>query len=129
MLDVSRGNAVADEKDPQLVSGAAGVATCIGADFAKVNYPAEFEGMTRPESLAIASQAAGQTGIICSGGGSLPLKIPTTTLGSNEYWGVAERLPAEISIKGTQDTVKIIAVATQFCESASVDEALKIYNS
>ena len=31
-----RGKAVSDEKDPQLISGAAGVATCIGADFAKV---------------------------------------------------------------------------------------------
>ena len=37
-----RGKAVANEKDPQLISGAAGVAACIGADFAKVNYPSEF---------------------------------------------------------------------------------------
>ena len=67
-----RGKAVSDEKDPQLISGAAGVATCIGADFAKVNYPTAWEGMTQSESLAIASQASGRTGIICSGGGSLP---------------------------------------------------------
>ena len=32
-----RGKAVTDEKDPQLISGAAGVAGCLGADFAKVN--------------------------------------------------------------------------------------------
>lgn len=32
-----RGKAVIHEKDPQLISGAAGVAACIGADFAKVN--------------------------------------------------------------------------------------------
>ena len=54
-----RGKAVPNEKDPQLISGAAGVAACIGADFAKVNYPTEFPGMTRAESLAIASEAAG----------------------------------------------------------------------
>ena len=66
-----RGKAVPDEKDPQLISGAAGVAACIGADFAKVNYPNEFPGMTRSESLAIASQAAeepelsAQEGALC----------------------------------------------------------------
>ena len=60
-----RGQAVTDEKDPQLISGAAGVASCIGADFAKVNYPRAFEGMTQPESLQIAVEAAGRTGIIC----------------------------------------------------------------
>ncbi|MEC8781134.1 MAG: aldolase, partial [Candidatus Thermoplasmatota archaeon] len=59
-----RGQAVADEKDPQLIAGAAGVAACIGADFAKVNYPRAFEGMTAPESLGIAVEAAGRTGII-----------------------------------------------------------------
>ena len=67
-----RGQAVGDEKSPQLISGAAGVAACIGADFAKVNYPSSFDGMTQPESLAIACEAAGRTGIICSGGGRLP---------------------------------------------------------
>ena len=60
-----RGQAVSDEKDPQLISGAAGVAACIGADFAKVNYPRGFEGMTQPESLGIAVEAAGRCGIIC----------------------------------------------------------------
>ena len=38
-----RGKAVADEMDAQLISGAAGVAACIGADFAKVNYPNSFD--------------------------------------------------------------------------------------
>ena len=73
-LDVPKGQAVSDEKDPQLISGAAGVAACIGADFAKVNYPRAFDGMTQPESLGIAAEAAGRCGIICSGGGSLLLR-------------------------------------------------------
>ena len=41
-----RGKAVEDEKDPQLIAGAAGVAGCLGADFAKVNYPKAWDGMT-----------------------------------------------------------------------------------
>ena len=127
-----RGNAVTDEKDPQLISGAAGVAACIGADFAKVNYPAEFEGMTRPESLAIASQAAGRTGIICSGGGSLPpqefLQRLWDQMNTGNCRGAATG--RNIHQKGTQDAVKMTAACHAIiCESASVDEALKIYNS
>lgn len=127
-----RGNAVADEKDPQLISGAAGVAACIGADFAKVNYPAEFEGMTRPESLAIASQAAGRTGIICSGGGSLPPKEFLQRLWDQMNTGNCRGAATGRNIhqKGTQDAVKMTAACHAIiCESASVDEALKIYNS
>ena len=127
-----RGNAVADEKDPQLISGAAGVAACIGADFAKVNYPAEFEGMTRPESLAIASQAAGRTGIICSGGGSLPPKEFLQRLWEQMNTGNCRGAATGRNIhqKGTQDAVKMTAACHAIiCESASVDEALKIYNS
>ena len=41
------------KKIPQLISGAAGVAACIGADFAKVNYPSEYPGMTRVENLLL----------------------------------------------------------------------------
>ena len=127
-----RGNAVGDEKDPQLISGAAGVAACIGADFAKVNYPAEFEGMTRPECLAIASQAAGRTGIICSGGGSLPpeefLQRLWDQMNTGNCRGAATG--RNIHQKGTQDAVKMTAACHAIiCESASVDEALKIYNS
>ena len=127
-----RGNAVGDEKDTQLISGAAGVAACIGADFAKVNYPAEFEGMTRPESLAIASQAAGRTGIICSGGGSLPpeefLQRLWDQMNTGNCRGAATG--RNIHQKGTQDAVKMTAACHAIiCESASVDEALKIYNS
>ena len=118
-----RGQAVADEKDPQLIAGAAGVAACIGADFAKVNYPRAFEGMTQPESLAIAAQAAGRTGIICSGGGSLP---------ALEF---LERLHAQMSVgncmgaatgrnihqRDTESAVRMTAACHAIiCEGASV---------
>ena len=125
-----RGQAVSDEMDPQLSSGAAGVATCIGADFAKVNYPNAWEGMTQPESLAVAVEAAGRTGIICSGGGSLP---PREFL---------ERLHSQINVAGcrgaatgrnihqktTEDAVKMTAACHAIiCDNASVEEALAIF--
>jgi len=125
-----RGKAVTDEMDPQLISGAAGVAACIGADFAKVNYPNNFEGMNRFESLRVAVEAAGRTGIICSGGGSLPARDFLERL-----WGqinVSKCSGAatgrNIHQKGTDEAVRMTAACDAIiCQGASVDEALAIF--
>ena len=127
-----RGKAVIHEKDPQLISGAAGVAACIGADFAKVNYPKAWEGMTQPESLAIASQAAGRTGIICSGGGTLPpeefLQRLWDQMNVSDCKGAATG--RNIHQKGTEEAVRMTAACHAIiCKGASVDEALSIYNN
>ncbi|MBQ70128.1 MAG: aldolase [Euryarchaeota archaeon] len=125
-----RGKAVTDEKDPQLIAGAAGVAGCLGADFAKVNYPKAWDGMTEAESFKIAVEAAGRTGIICSGGGSLP---PRAFL---------QRLHDQINISGcrgaatgrnihqksTDEAVRMAAACHAIiCEGASVDDGMKIF--
>ncbi len=126
-----RGQAVPDEKDPQLISGAAGVAACIGADFAKVNYPRAWDGMTQPESLAIAVEAAGRTGIICSGGGSLP---PTEFLGRlvdqmNISGCMGAATGRNIHQKGTEDAVRMTAACKAvICDGATLEEALAIYS-
>ncbi len=127
-----RGKAVEDEKDPQLISGAAGVAACIGADFAKVNYPRAWEGMTQPESFRIAVEAAGRTGIICSGGGSL---APRDFL---------QRLHDQVNISGcrgaatgrnihqkeTEEAVRMTAACHAIiCNGASVDDAMAIFEN
>jgi fructose-bisphosphate aldolase/6-deoxy-5-ketofructose 1-phosphate synthase len=64
-----RGAAVKDEKDPNLIAGAAGVAACLGTDFVKVNAPKK-EGMKSAEILKQAVLAAGKTKVICAGGSS-----------------------------------------------------------
>ena len=65
-----RGQAVAKEKDPHLIAGAAGLAACMGADFTKVNPPKPEDGRSSSEALREAVAAAGRTGVICSGGTS-----------------------------------------------------------
>jgi fructose-bisphosphate aldolase/6-deoxy-5-ketofructose 1-phosphate synthase len=65
-----RGAAVAKEKDPHLIAGAAGVAACMGADFTKVNPPKPEDGRSSAEALRESVEAAGRTGVICSGGTS-----------------------------------------------------------
>lgn len=57
-----RGKAIANDIDPVLLAGATGVANSLGADFVKIKPPAESKQLTR------AVAAAGNTGIICSGG-------------------------------------------------------------
>ena len=127
-----RGKAVANEKDPQLISGAAGVAACIGADFAKVNYPSEYPGMTRSESLAIASQAAGRCGIICSGGGTLPPKEFLQRLWEQMNTGNCRGAATGRNIhqKDTESAVRMTAACHAIiCQGATVEEALEIFQS
>lgn len=57
-----RGKSVTDERDPQLLAGAASVAACLGADFVKINPP------DKAENLKNIVVAAGKTKVICSGG-------------------------------------------------------------
>lgn len=57
-----RGKSVTNDQDPELVAGAAGVANSLGADFVKIKAPEQ------PSALRIATVAAGNTKLICSGG-------------------------------------------------------------
>ena len=84
-----RGKAVADEKAPALIAGAAGVALCLGADFVKVNPPKATDEATSAESLAIASAAAGRTGLVCAGGSTVDAETFLTQLHDQIHIGHA----------------------------------------
>lgn len=62
-----KGKAIKNEHDPDLIAGAAGIAACLGADFAKIKVPKK-DGFDTKELLQIAVEAAGNTGLICEGG-------------------------------------------------------------
>jgi len=63
-----RGKSVSEEKDADIIAGAAGVAACLGADFVKVNPPEASNGLQSATLLKQATLAAGNTRIVCSGG-------------------------------------------------------------
>ena len=63
-----RGKAIKNEKSAEIISGAAGVAVCLGADFIKVNPPKAENIKKSAEFLKQAVLAAGKTKVICSGG-------------------------------------------------------------
>ncbi|MDR3053012.1 MAG: hypothetical protein LBU48_04040 [Coriobacteriales bacterium] len=66
-----RGKAVTDEKDADLIAGAAGVALCLGADFVKVNPPKATDVASSGELLLRAAKASGRTGLVCAGGSTV----------------------------------------------------------
>lgn len=62
-----RGKNVKNEKSIDILAGAAGLGLCLGADFVKLNYP--FGSLAKDaEKYKSVVKAAGNTGIICSGG-------------------------------------------------------------
>lgn len=63
-----RSKYIEDEKDGKLIAGAAGVANCLGSDFVKVQVPRETLTESIYQQLKIASQACGNTKLICAGG-------------------------------------------------------------
>jgi len=76
-----RGSHVANEKNPNLLAGAAGVAVSLGADFAKINAPKD------PKDLQQAVTAAGKTKLLCSGGPKIDDKTFLRNLYDQIYIG------------------------------------------
>ncbi len=124
-----RGKGVLDEKDPNIVAGAAGIAACLGADFVKVNAPKK-EGIDPNIALQQAVKAAGRTKLVCAGGSS------------SEVSKFLDGLYKQIHVAGTAGNAtgrnvhqKPLDEAVRFCdaiysitvEDKTVDEAMKIY--
>lgn len=63
-----RGKSVKNERDADLIAGAAGVGACLGADFIKVNAPKADNSMQSAKYLKQATMAAGKSKVICAGG-------------------------------------------------------------
>lgn len=125
-----RGKSVADEKDPHLVAGAAGVAACLGADFVKVNYPKPKEG-NRAKALNEAVVAAGRTRLICAGGSSMEVKEFLQTLHDQIHIAGASgnATGRNIHQKPLDEAVRFAnAVSSLTYDNASVDKAFAIYN-
>lgn len=125
----ARGKAVANEKDPHLVAGTAGVVACMGADFVKVNPP-KSENISSAEALKEAVLAAGRTKVICAGGGNV---------GAREF---LQTLYDQIHVAGCSGNAtgrnihqRPFAEAVRFSnaihavtvEDATVDEAMEVY--
>jgi fructose-bisphosphate aldolase/6-deoxy-5-ketofructose 1-phosphate synthase len=125
-----RGQAVKDEKDPDLIAGACGVAACLGADFVKVNYPKK-EGHKSKEIFKQAIKAAGKTKVICAGGSSKDPKAFLQDLHDQIFisGAMGNATGRNIHQKSFEEAVNMTnAITAITAYGKSVDEAFKIYN-
>ncbi len=126
-----RGKAVADEKAANTIAGAAGVALCLGADFVKVNPPKESDGKTSPENLAIASRAAGRTGLVCAGGSKADAKEFLSHLYDQIHIGGAcgNATGRNIHMRSLDEAVRLTnAISAITLGDYEVDDALDVFN-
>jgi len=124
-----RGKAVKDEKDPDLIAGATGVAATLGADYVKVNYPKR-EGEKSAEIFKQAVKAAGKTKVICAGGSSTDPKFFLQQLHDQIHisGAMGNATGRNIHQKSIEDAVRIAnATSAITIHDKSVEEALKIY--
>lgn len=124
-----RGKGVKDELDPHLIAGAAGVAACLGSDFAKVNYPKK-SGVDPAKALQEATQAAGRTRVICAGGSSdapeeflrkLHDQIHISDAAGNATGRNIHQKPLSEAVRMSN------AIYAVTVEDKSLEEAIKIY--
>ncbi len=126
-----RGKAVKDEKDPHLIAGAAGLAACLGADFAKVNYP-EKKGYKSKDILKEAILAAGRTKVICAGGPSEDVELFLKDLHDQIHISGAagNATGRNIHQKSLREAIRMCnSIYAITVEGSSLQEALKIYYS
>ena len=126
-----RGKAVTDEKAPELIAGAAGVALCLGADFVKVNPPKASDDKTSAENLAIASKAAGRTGLVCAGGSTVDAQTFLTQLHDQIHVGGAcgNATGRNIHQRSLDEAVRLTkAISAITLADYTVEDALKVFN-
>ncbi len=125
-----RGQAVADEKDPHLIAGAAGVGCCLGADFVKVNPPKGTDEMSSAEMLREASMAAGRTGLVCAGGSTVEADVFLRQLWEQIHVGgaVGNATGRNIHQRSLDEAVRLTkAISAITLADADVDRAVRIF--
>jgi len=125
-----RGQSVKDEKDPDLIAGATGVAATLGTDFVKVNYPKK-EGKESKEIFKQSIKAAGRTKVICAGGSSTdPKKFLQDLHDQIFYCGASGNATGRnIHQKTLDEAIRMVNSITAITVyGKTVDEAVNIYN-
>jgi class I fructose-bisphosphate aldolase len=126
-----RGKAVKNEKDADLIAGAAGVALCLGADFVKVNPPKATDDASSAELLARASEAAGLTGLVCAGGSTVDAEKFLSQLHDQIHIGNASgnATGRNIHQRSLDEAVRLTkAISAITLADYDVEEALDVFN-
>lgn len=127
-----RGKSVQDPKNADLIAGAAGIANALGADFVKINPPEPAADKTASELLTIATQAAGNTKVICAGGTAVEvnelLRTVHDQLSIGKTSGIA--VGRNLITRSTPEAVALShALRALVYENKSVEAAQAIYQT
>ena len=126
-----RGKAVKDEKDANLIAGAAGAAHVLGADFVKVNPPKGSDEATSAELLKQAALASGRTGLVCAGGSTVDAETFLTQLWEQIHVGGAEgnATGRNIHQRSEDEAVRLTkAISAITMGDFSPEDALAVFN-
>lgn len=130
-----RGKAVGNEKDADLIAGAAGVACCLGADFVKVNPPKPSAeqaeaGLCQGDLLKRAANAAGRCGLVCAGGSTVDARTFLTQLYEQIHVGGAcgNATGRNIHQRSLDEAVRLTkAISAITFGDYDVEEALDVF--
>lgn len=119
-----------NEESIQIIAGGAGVAAALGADFVKTKYPYVGSPVSLAQSFQEAVQAAGETKIICVGGGKQNPKDLLThawhqinTAGAS---GLA--IGRNLHQRSLPEAIRLAtALSLIINHEATIDEALAVY--
>lgn len=124
-----RGKAVKQEREPNLIAGAAGVAASLGADFVKLNSPQADTGFEQASLLKQATFAAGRTKIVCSGGSLIDSSEFLATLYHHIHEGgiMGSAVGRNIHQKSREDAIAFCeAIASIIFDDMTFEEAVKL---
>ncbi len=128
----TRGKAVTDDANGELIAGAAGVAAALGADFVKVKAPHATKNKTSADFLKIATAAAGNTKVICSGGAAqTPEKFLHELYEQIHTGGCSGNATGRnIFQRSEQHAIAMTeAISAIVFDNKTTDEAIKIYQT
>ncbi len=126
-----RGKAVIDEKDANLIAGAAGTALCLGSDFVKVNPPKGDAAESSAQKIVQASKASGRTGLVCAGGSTVAADVFLTQLWEQIHVGGAKgnATGRNIHQRSLAEAVRLTkAISAITLGDWSVEDALAVFN-
>jgi fructose-bisphosphate aldolase/6-deoxy-5-ketofructose 1-phosphate synthase len=128
----ARGKSISDDQDPMLITGIAGLAATLGADFVKTKPPHEGQGKTSAEWLKVVVEAAGNTKVIISGGHLVETDTVLKTTYDQIHTGGVAGVAIGRNILQRSDTQAIAltdAISSIVYQKADVSHAVKLYNS
>lgn len=122
-----------NEDDIHTIAGGAGVAACLGADFAKVKYPYKLKDTKNAaKKFREVTEAAGKTKIICVGGSKQPVKdlLSFLALQLQESGSAGLAIGRNLHQRNLEEATRLAkALGAMILKNKTAQEAQKIYNT